>query len=196
MNINDFFKDLFRYIRQQSRGVSIENLLITWLIGVILIYLASLIYSRISGRKVSWFKEVVLLLLAGYFCFGCQLTLFRRQPGSRGIVYASLYFGSLFGDFYSRQQFFYSLLNIFFFIPWGVLWGLYRWNDTKLRRIVMVTSYSFLTSFAIEITQLLTGRGFFELGDLITNVAGGFLGSLIVCLLTEVIDRCKKVERG
>ena len=192
MTIHDFFDYLFRYIRQQSRGVSIETLFLTWLIGIVLIHLICMIISRISGRKYSWYKEVIWFLIAGYFCFGCQITLFRRESGSRGIIYTTFDFGSLTGGFYSRQQFFYSLLNVFFFIPWGVLWGINRWKDGGFQRILMVTSYSFLTSFSIEVAQLLTGRGFFEVGDLVTNVTGGFIGSIIACLLIFVVNKSKK----
>ena len=192
MTIHDFFDYLLRYIRQQSRGISIETILLTWLIGIVLIHLICMISHRIAGRKCSWYKEILWFLIVGYFCFGCQITLFRREAGSRGIIYKTLYFGSLTGGFYSRQQFFYSLLNVLFFIPWGVLWGIYRWKDEDLRRILMVTIYSFLTSFSIEVTQLLTGRGFFETGDLVTNVTGGFIGSIIACLLIFLVNRSKK----
>lgn len=192
MHVYDFIMDLFKYIRQQSKGISIERFLITWLIGIIIVHLVCMIYSRIKGIKYSWKKEIWWIMLVGYACFGCQITLLRRESGSRGNVYAAVYIGSLTGGFYSRQQFFYSLLNVLFFVPWGVLWGIYRWKDAMVRRIFMVTSYSFLTSFVIETIQLLTGRGFFELGDFVMNVSGGMIGSIIASLFICGMERMRK----
>ncbi len=197
MSIEDFFDSLFRYIRQQSRGISIQELLITWLIGIVFVHLVLFIFLRITGKKYSWKKSLWWILVVGYFCFGSQITLLRRQAGSRDIMYTTLNFGSLTGDYFSRQQFFYSMLNVFFFVPWGILWGISRWNDIVIRRIFMVTCYCFLTSFAIELTQLLTGRGFFELGDFVTNVAGGMIGSIIASIYISVVDiRRKETGRG
>lgn len=192
MDIYGFFDSLLGYIRQQSRGVSVTTLLLTWLIAILLIHLICIFYSRIVGKRYSGTKELLWILIAGYVCFGCQITLFRRQPGTRGTVYASLYFGSLTGDFWSRQQFFYSLLNTLFFVPWGILWGFYRYQDSVMRRVLMVTIYSFLTSFSIEVAQLVTGRGFFELSDLITNTAGGLVGSLAASIVICCANRFHK----
>lgn len=195
MHVYDFIMDLFKYIRQQSKGISIERFLIMWLIGIIIVHLVCMIYSKIKGIKYSWKKEIWWILLIGYTCFGCQITLLRREAGSRGSVYSNLTFGSLTGGFYRRQQFFYSLLNVLFFVPWGALWGIYRWNDTTLKRIFMVTSYSFLASFMIEMIQLLTGRGFFELSDFVMNVSGGMIGSVIVSFFIGAVESVREENK-
>ena len=57
------------------------------------------------------------------------------------------------------------------------------------RKIFMVCSASFLTSFTIETLQLITGRGYFELTDMITNVSGGLLGVLIFCAAWAVYSK-------
>lgn len=183
MNIQEFFEYLFRYIRQQSRGISLQELLIMWLIGIVAVHIICMLYAGMTGKKVIWYREVLIVLIMGYCCFGCQITLLRRVSGSRGTIDTSLYFGNLLGNWFDRQQFFYSFLNVLFFVPWGLVLGLWRWEDGVFRRIVMVTSYSFLTTIVIEAAQLATGRGFFELVDIITNVAGGFIGCCIACVL-------------
>lgn len=152
MTISDFCKYMVTYIRQQSRGISVEELLITWLIGIIIVYLVFFIYSKISGKEYSWKMAIWYFLVIGYVCFGSQITLLRREAGSRTIVYTALDFGFSSSGIYSKQQFFYSLLNVALFIPWGILWGIYCWKDVSIKRIIMVTSYCFLTSFAIEVT--------------------------------------------
>lgn len=183
MSASEFFSYIITYIRQQSRGISYQELLITWLIGIIIVHLIFMISSRITGKAYSWKKEVWYFLVVGYVCFGAQITLLRRAAGSRTIMYTSLDFGFSSSGIYSRQQFFYSLLNVLLFVPWGLLWGLYRWKDGVLQRMVMVTCYCFLTSFVIEITQLLTGRGYFEVADFVTNVIGGVIGAILACVL-------------
>lgn len=191
MSANDFFMDLFRYIKQQSKGISSVKFFISWLICIIFVHLLCMLYLKLKGERCSWKKEVWWILLLGYACIGCQITLLRREAGSRGIIDSTINIGDLSGGFYSRQQYFYSLLNILLFVPWGVLWGIYRWNDTTIRRSCMVSSYSFLTSFTIEITQLVTKRGFFELSDFVMNVIGGFIGSVLVSFFIYCIGRMK-----
>lgn len=187
MSIQDFFTYLIKYMAEQSSGISIKELLISWAIGCILVHLCFLIYSRITGKKRDWIKELLWYLIIGYLCFGSQITLWRRAAGSRTTVVLELDLGSLFGDFYSMQQFFYSLLNVLFFIPWGFLLGLYRNDIPAFRRIIVVVSYSILTSIAIEVAQLLTQRGNFEVSDIITNTTGGLIGGLIACMLIAVL---------
>lgn len=195
MGVSDFLTDLFRYVKQQSKGISIERLLIVWFISIIIIHLIFMIYVKVKGNKYSWKKELWWILMIGYVCFGCHITLLRRAAGTRGDIYTDLNIGSLSGGFYSRQQFFYSLLNVLLFVPWGCLWGIYRWKDSCLRRIFMVISYSFLTSFTIEMLQLLTGRGFFELSDFIMNVSGGLIGSVIASFIISAAERVRE-EKG
>ena len=102
-------------------------------------------------------------------------------------MYAYLHMGNLFGDWYERQQFFYAFLNVCFFVPWGFLWGLWRWEDKAWRRMIMIAGYSFLTTASIEITQLMTGRGFFEVTDIVTNLMGGIMGGILACIVIPFI---------
>lgn len=179
MDIQTFFSYFFKYIKQQSSGVEWESLIITWAISVILIHLCTLCYARIVGKEIDKFREVLWILIICYFCFGSQITIFQRTAGSRTRIVLELNFGNLLGNFFSRQQFFYTLLNVLFFVPWGFLWGLYRKNYHEIRRVVMVTCYSFLTCFVIEVAQLVTQRGHFEMSDIVTNVTGGLLGVIL-----------------
>lgn len=192
INIQKFFEYLFHYIRQQSRGVSVEQLLLMWVICIAILHIGCILYTGFSGRKVKEYKEVLLILILGYACFGAQITLFRREPGSRGVMYTFLHFGNLFGNWYERQQFFYAFLNVCFFIPWGFLLGLWRWEDKVWKRLFTVTEYSFLTTASIEIIQLVTGRGFFEVTDLVTNLIGGVIGGILACIITGIVRRIQK----
>lgn len=178
MNITNFFSLLAKYIVQQSRGMSILSVILSSMIGMLIVHLIFFIRARILEEKIPWKEEILWFMLVWYFCFGCQITLFRRNIGRGGGISSSMYIGSLTGNYLQVQQFFYVFLNILFFIPWGFLVGLLFDEDSFLHRTFSVVCYSFLTSFAIEVTQFLTTRGQFELLDILTNVSGGFLGGI------------------
>lgn len=198
MDIQKFFEYLFHYIRQQSRGISVKEMLLMWVICAVVLHIICMLYAGFSGKKIAVYKEVMLILILGYACFGGQITLFRRVAGSRGTIDTSVYFGNLFGNWYERQQFYYSFLNICFFVPWGFLWGIWRWDDYVWKRVLMVTGYSFLSTAMIEITQFITGRGFFEVLDVITNVMGGVIGCILASICIPIMNyiRDKLIERG
>lgn len=50
---------------------------------------------------------------------------------------------------------------------------------SKNHIIIKCTGISFLLSFLIETTQLITCRGTFQISDLVYNTLGGFIGSVI-----------------
>lgn len=68
-----------------------------------------------------------------------------------------------------------DILNIFVFIPFGMLVT----HFFKKRRIVKVTVVTFFLSLIIELFQLIFIIGSFMLNDLIFNVLGGIIGSVI-----------------
>lgn len=111
-----------------------EQLLLMWVICIVILHIGCMLQAGIRGKRTGWRRELLLILILGYACFGAQLTLFRREAGSRGVMYAYLHMGDLFGDWYERQQFFYAFLNVCFFVPWGFLWGLWRWEDKEIGR--------------------------------------------------------------
>lgn len=200
MDIQTFLSYFFRYIEQQSSGVKWEPLVISWAISAILVHLCMLCYARLTGKEIDRFREGLWILIVCYFCFGSQITIFQRVAGSRTRIVLNLNFGNLLGDFFSRQQFFYTLLNVLFFVPWGFLWGLYRKDYQGIKRVIMVACYSFLTCFVIEVTQLVTQRGHFEVSDIVTNVTGGVLGGLfagiVINLYGWIWKRVKEREGG
>ncbi|MCM1027588.1 MAG: VanZ family protein [Roseburia sp.] len=66
--------------------------------------------------------------------------------------------------------------NVLLFIPYGFL---YCWNFPKTGGIRRAALLGAATSLGIETVQLLTGRGFFQLDDIVTNTLGAFLGGLL-----------------
>lgn len=75
--------------------------------------------------------------------------------------------------------------NIAAFVPFGAL---IRWVRNQKTGFFTAVSYTFLFSFAIEVTQLLTRVGVFDVDDLILNTCGGAIGYLCYRIL-RAIDR-------
>jgi glycopeptide antibiotics resistance protein len=192
MSINEFFGQLMEYALQQVKGFSIVEMVILWLIDVIVLHLGIVIRARISGIKVNWRYEVLWGMILLYFCFGSQITILRRAPGSSSAVYLDFYLGSINGDFYGRQQLFYSILNVLLFIPWGFLLEFCRRKSSTIIRVFMVTCYSFLTSIAIECLQYITKRGHFEINDIVTNTVGGFIGAVFAVIVSVIYTKGRK----
>lgn len=70
-----------------------------------------------------------------------------------------------------------AILNILLFMPMGYL--LPEWLDNNKRSLMNVIRICFLFSISIEMTQLVTRLGWFDIDDLICNVLGGSLGYLL-----------------
>ena len=69
-------------------------------------------------------------------------------------------------------------LNILLFVPFGYLLPLlWKWAD----RWWKVVLCGFVLSLLIELTQLVTHLGMFDLDDLMNNSLGAFLGWLCFC---------------
>ena len=75
-----------------------------------------------------------------------------------------------------------DILNMIVFIPFGVLVA----HFFKNKRVLIVTGITFAFTLLIEIFQLTTIIGAFMLNDLIINVLGGLIGSIIYIYAIKV----------
>lgn len=98
-----------------------------------------------------------------------KLAFFSREPGSRTGI--SLHLLETWGD--SMQDHAFFIENILMFIPFGIFIPLL---STKFQTILRCTAAAFFCSTALELLQLLTGRGFCQLDDIVTNTIGGIIG--------------------
>jgi hypothetical protein len=193
MSVSEFWGQLVKYALQQGKGFSGVEMVILWLIGVTLMHIGVLIKARITGSKIDWRYEVLWGMILLYASFVGQITILRRTPGTNSSVYLDFYLGSIKGGFYGRQQMFYSILNVLLFVPWGFLLGLWRSKSPAVIRVFMVTCYSFLTSICIESLQYITKRGHFEINDMVTNTAGGFIGAVIAIIVSAIFTKGRKI---
>lgn len=147
------------------------------------------------GKKLSQAQIQLGFLIFAYAGILLLITIFRRPAGSRAqLVHAYINLGTFKGKFLSLKQTFYSILNVLLFVPWGFLLRLKRREEGFIKAVMMTSLTGFLTSFVIEVIQYDTGRGYFELTDLVTNVFGTLLGAILASVVIE-INRIYKQER-
>ncbi len=70
----------------------------------------------------------------------------------------------------------YVIENVFLFIPYGIMCA---WAFPTLRRFFPCAMIGLATSIAVECMQLYTGRGFFQVDDILTNLLGSIVGYLV-----------------
>lgn len=143
----------------KRRKYTLTILFIAYL--VLLVYF--LFFSEEFGRRQNESYQYNLVLfqeITRYIRYREKIGLFRFLINIFGNVIAFMPFG--------------------FFLP--VLFG-------KRQKFFVVVSESFLFSLAVELTQLLSKRGSFDVDDMVLNTLGGLLG-YISFLLVRFVYRC------
>lgn len=140
-------------------------------------YRSNNIFSFISNMdRNNPFKKTkkigVGILFIIYMEVLLQTAFFSREAGSRkGIDLTIL---STWGK--TAQEHAYFIENIMMFVPLGILLPMLFKKIRKLQYCVLT---GFLCSCTIEVSQLITQRGFCQLDDVITNTVGAVVGWMI-----------------
>lgn len=108
-----------------------------------------------------------------------QTAFFSREPGSRQQIDLNL-FGT-WGQTAIAHAYF--IENIIMFIPFGLLAPMVFKRMRKVRFCVFI---GFLCSCGIELSQLITQRGYCQLDDVVTNTVGMLVGWGIWKMLSSV----------
>lgn len=136
-------------------------------------------------RKRMGFSAFGAVVLCGYGVMLLCITFLSREPGSRGgfdwMPLSTLGHGSR-GDAFVLE-------NILLFIPLGFLLPSVF---VRARKIVFCTGCGFLLSIFIETGQYITGRGYAQTDDILTNTAGMLIGVMGFTLIHGIL----KVIRG
>lgn len=114
-------------------------------------------------------RRLVLFLCIVYSIVILNLTFFSREPGSRIGVTIEIF--RTWGDTASSHAFF--IENILLFIPFGIL---FPPAFPPLRRLPVCMLEGFLFSVFLEMIQFVTGRGYCQLDDVVTNTLGAGIG--------------------
>lgn len=73
--------------------------------------------------------------------------------------------------------------NVLLFIPYGFCGS---WAFAHMRRFWNCLFFGALTSLCIETLQLATGRGFFQIDDILTNTLGAAVGFLLFQIVSRI----------
>lgn len=140
----------------------------------------------VGSEKRNFYSYITYLYLLYLYCFFLvQITYFSRVPHSR-IGFSLQIFGTYSSD---MQSIVYLIENFFLLIPMGILLSL---MNQKFRSIKTAALLGTVISLSIECLQLITGRGYFQVDDIIMNV----LGIMIATGLTKFIIKCPATKVG
>lgn len=147
------------------------------------------VLSAWSARRREGRKEEIPVVEWTLF-FTClamilMITFWSRESGSRKGMDLELF--STWGI--NRRNNAYVIENVLLFVPYGILCPLAFRYAEKFRRCLMAGA---LTSVSIELLQLATGRGFFQIDDILTNILGTAAGYLVWFLFKKIRNKVGK----
>ena len=157
---------------QQPVGYMFSAIVIT-LLGVV-------IYKLCRGKKARVSISFVLFLV--YMQVLWRMAFFSREPGSRQGIDMDLF--STWGQTATTHAYF--IENIMMFLPFGLLVPM---AFRKLQNGLVCVTAGFLCSCLIEISQLVTQRGFCQLDDVVTNTLGTLVGWLVWKIMISGIKK-------
>ena len=146
-------------------------------------------YKVYKREKYPLQSSAIWTLFLCYWLVLIQTAFFSRESGSRKQI--SLILFETWG--HSVQAHAYFIENIFMFIPFGILAPVLFKRMKKMYWCVLA---GFLMSCTIEVSQLLTQRGYMQIDDVLTNTAGAMAGWLIWMNITVRQSRQSGVARA
>lgn len=135
--------------------------------AIIITVVVVLIYKIYKKEKVRIYPSCILFII--YIEILMQTAFFSREPGSRKQIDLDL-FGT-WGQTAIAHAYF--IENIIMFIPFGFLAPMVF---KPMRNVGFCVLIGFLCSCGIEISQLITQRGYCQLDDVVTNTMGMLVG--------------------
>ena len=130
------------------------------------------IFFLFLHKKITHKKVFLCFLMCTYLTVLLVQAFFSRQSGSRSGV--ELYPFSILGISVGEDASFVE--NILMFLPYGLLIPLIL---PSMRNPFYCIGMAFMGSVSLEIMQLITGRGYCQIDDIVSNTAGAFLGYML-----------------
>lgn len=127
-------------------------------------------------KKDNYKKRIVSALFYPYLLIVLSLTLLDRVPSSDYRYLLKLFWSY---DSYNREYWVMGrevVCNIIMLFPFGFLFPLLMRESGKEKLTRYTILFSFLFTLLIEVTQLITKRGFFEFDDIYHNTMGAVAG--------------------
>ena len=124
-------------------------------------------------------KLIVFTAFGIYCSYTISLTLSGREAGSRSSIVNLIPFSTFTS---ANGITVHTVENCLLFVPFGFLVPIiWKYN----RNIWRVTLMGFISSVLIELTQIITKRGYFEIDDIILNTLGTIIGYFIFSILYD-----------
>ena len=186
---------------QDIFGIIQENFVIALSLVIVLGSLLAvgyfIVYRKfLKGSKRFSMKEIFIwFCLIGYIIIVIGVTFRNRGIGKFGVVNLQL-FRSYKEAWYSFNSatWRYIYLNILMLVPLGVLLPLLH---KRFRKFSWLIGTALLMTLTIEIVQLATGLGIFDLDDLFNNILGAVIGYGIVMAIIMILENKKaKLKRA
>ena len=149
-------------------------------LGIIFFLGYFIVYKKLIGGKKSLPKKQLLLvgLFISYVIMVIGVTFLNRGSNYQGgmeLSFLSSYREAWYSFSVRHWQF--VLLNIFMFVPFGILLPLLH---SRFQKAIWTIGAALLFTLSIESFQLVTGYGIFEVDDLFNNLLGAIIGYGII----------------
>ena len=141
-------------------------------------------------QKSKVFSAALIL----YLCFVAWVVLLSREPSDKAVIklYSQtvLFFFGYYPDWqhdvtalHPEGMLIEDILNIILFVPIGFFTEAILLSKKIRNSLLWCTICGFICSLIIEVLQLLTRRGWFDVDDLLMNMLGAIAGGLFCLLL-------------
>ena len=163
---------------EQFGKVSLQDFILFSVAGIVLVTL-TIVILRVFKIKVPLSDVLSAMVLAIYVSIILQLTLVCRADNSRIGIELDIFHGLMGPNSDFRWLMIaYVVLNCLLFVPFGFVISLFSFINEREKGIqfIAVLLISLTCSLIIECVQLMTGRGYYELQDLVFNTLGGVIG--------------------
>lgn len=173
------------------------------LLGIIVVVLASIIFSigylvvyrrLLKGTKrLKVSKAALWSIFLIYIIVVLGATLGTRSSSYVGNINLNLFSSYIEAcNSFSKVEWRNIILNILMFVPLGILLPLISRQCLKFWVTYLL---GFLSTIFLELIQLATGRGIFELDDIFNNTLGCVIGyGIIMFFILTFTDRKKQVR--
>ena len=174
---------IWKYIIRDLNG-AIQYLPYGVMAGAVMGLILNAMNARRERKGKEAFPMAGLMVLSLYLMIILGITFFSREDGSR--VGMDLELFSTWGT--NARNHSYVVENVLLFIPYGFICP---WAFPWLRGFFRNAFAAFVTSFGVETIQLITGRGYFQVDDILTNVLGGIIGYWMFWLVYHTLQRIR-----
>ena len=149
--------------------------------GLLALRLVNRSRKRRQKAPVPWLPFMIFCI---YFAVMVAITFLSRESGSRSGMDLELF--STWGI--NKRNNAFVIENVLLFVPFGFLCS---WNFEGTKKLWRCTLIGAAVSLGIECLQLATGRGFFQIDEILTNSLGTLIGCLVFKAVYAICRRRK-----